>query len=164
MIETLAIIASALVFSGVSLFVNHAIGGKRRIKQIQKEVNDFQKEMNKAMKEKDEKKIKEMEGKNSEMMGKSMEMLKLQWKALPVILILFFIVIGTSGFLGLSYEGLLPGSYPNFTILLPFDIHAASVFSLQIIRNSTYGVRGFFIVCLLIFGMIFESLYSKIIK
>lgn len=147
---TIAILA--LIFSIVSLAANHKIGGKKRVKELQKEVNDFQKKFEKATKEKDEKELARLKILEPQVMGKMQEMLLLPLKAMVVILPLFFIFIA-----GVNYF------VPSFSIVLPFGIHINEVLSLKVLESSTYGSRGFFIVCSIVFNLLLEALYSKVI-
>lgn len=147
-VVTIAVIS--LIFSVVSTLANHKIGGRSRVKQLQKEVNDFQKRFEKATKEKDEKELEKLKILEPEVMSKMQEMLILPIKSMVVILPLFFIFIA-----GIQYL------HPSFLITLPFAIHVNEIFALKMFEPSVYGSRGFFIVCSIVFNLAFEALYSN---
>ncbi len=150
--STTTIVIFALIFSIVSLAANHKIGGKKRVKELQKEVNDFQKKFEKATKEKDEKELARLKIIEPQVMKNMQEMLLLPLKAMVVILPLFFIFIA-----GVKYL------VPSFSIMLPFGIHPSELLSFKILEQSTYGVHGFFIVCSIVFNLVIEALYSRVI-
>lgn len=150
---TLAITLSTLVFSLVSFYLNRKIGGREKVKAIQKEINDFQKSFEKANKEKDEKELARLKLIEPQVMGKMQEMLFLPLKAMIVILPLFLIFIY-----------LIQQFYPGFTIVLPIGIHPQQLLSLNVLHDTTYGSRGFFIVCSIVFNLIFEMVWTKILK
>jgi len=150
---TLAITLSTLVFSLVSFYLNRKIGGREKVKAIQKEINDFQKSFEKANKEKDEKELARLKLIEPQVMGKMQEMLFLPLKAMIVILPLFLIFIY-----------LIQQFYPGFTIVLPIGIHVQQLLSLNVIHDTTYGSRGFFIVCSIVFNLIFEMVWTKVLK
>lgn len=140
----------ALVFSAVSIFANHKIGGRSKVKALQKEVNDFQKKFETATKEKDEKELQHLKIIEPEIMKKMQEMLLLPIKGMVVILPLFFIFVA-----GIEYL------FHGFSIVLPIGIHPAELFALKIFDPATYGSRGFFIFCSIIFNLVFEAVYSN---
>ena len=74
---TLGIALASLLFSAISLVANHKIGGRKRVKELQKEVNDFQKKFEKANKEKDEKEIQRLKNIEPQVMKNMQEMLLL---------------------------------------------------------------------------------------
>ncbi len=143
----------SLVFSAISTVVNHKIGGRSRVKELQKEVNEFQKKFEKAAKEKNEKDLERLKVLEPEVMKKMQEMLFLPLKSMIVILPLFFIFITA-----------VVSFYPEFVIILPFGIHLNEIFSLSVLNNSYYGPRGFFIVVSIVFNLVFEAVYSQFIE
>ncbi len=147
------IVFLSLVFSTVSTFVNHKIGGRQRVKALQKEVNDFQKKFEKATKEKDEKELQGLKNLEPEIMKKMQEMLFLPLKAMVVILPLFFIFITA-----------VVSFFPAFIISLPIGLHTHELFALQVFNESLYGPRGFFIVASIVFNLFFELIYSNLIE
>ncbi|MDP3742671.1 MAG: EMC3/TMCO1 family protein [Candidatus Micrarchaeota archaeon] len=148
----ITIALSAVVFSIVSLFVNHKFGGKKKVKELQKEINEFQKKFEKATKEKDEKELAKLKVIEPQVMKNMQEMLLLPIKAMVIILPLFFIFIA-----GVQYL------VPVFTIILPFGIHPNELLAFKILEQSAYGSRGFFIVCSIVANLVLEVLYSRVI-
>lgn len=143
----------SVIFSAVSVYLTHTFGGRSKVKQLQKEVNDFQKEFEKATKEKNEKKLEEMKIREPEMMAKMQEMLFLPLKSMVIILPVFFIFIW-----------LVEQFAPAFTIILPFGIHVNEVLSLNVLNSSTYGPRGFFIVVSIVANLVFDQLYTRLLE
>ncbi len=143
----------ALVFSIISLFVNHKIGNRKKVKELQKEVNDFQKSFEKATKEKDEKEIQRLKVIEPQVMSKMQDMLILPLKSMVIILVLFFIFM----------SGVVP-FFKAFFIILPFDIHLNQVLALKVLQSAYYGPRGFFILCTIVFNLSFELIYSNLIE
>ncbi|MBI4406457.1 DUF106 domain-containing protein [Candidatus Micrarchaeota archaeon] len=143
----------SLVFSAISTFVNHKIGGRKRVKALQKEVNDFQKKFEKATREKDEKELQHLKILEPAVMKNMQEMLFLPLKGMLVILPLFFILITA-----------VVSFFPGFVIALPIGLHPDELFALRVFNESLYGPRGFFIVVSIVFNLFFELVYSKLIE
>ncbi len=161
---SIVIALASLVYVIVSLFLNRMLGARQRLKQLQKLVNDYQKQVTDATKNKDERKLKELSLREKEMMGYTKEMFILPLKSMVIIIPVFFILIGTSGFLGINFNGLIPDAYPDFRITLPIALHLNEVFSLKILANSVYGPRGYFVVIAIFWGLIVELIASQIEK
>ncbi len=142
----------SLVFSILSFAVNYKIGNRKKVKQLQKEVNEFQKKFEKATREKDEKELQHLKNLEQETMAKMQEMLLLPLKSMVVILPLFFIFI--SG---------IESFHRGFYIVLPLALHPSELLSLNVLHASTYGPRGFFILSSIVFNLIFETILSKFI-
>ena len=132
------------------------------MKKIQADMNSYQKELAEAAKANDEKRMERLKVREKEVTGNMMEMMWLPWKSMVFILPVFFILIGTSGFLGINYPGLVPDAFPSFIIVLPFNIHLDAILSLNILRDSVYGPRGYFIVWAIISGFILEALVNRL--
>ncbi len=145
----------ALVFSIIVFAANKTLGQRDKVKAMQKETQAYQKEMQKAIMDKDEKKLEELKKKEKDFNEKTMQMLMLPFRASLITLPVFFFFIGF----------FLPMFYKGFVILLPFDIHLHSLLSWTFYSNifgtAAYGITGFFIVCSLVFGIIFEQVGSK---
>ncbi|MBI5229144.1 DUF106 domain-containing protein [Candidatus Micrarchaeota archaeon] len=163
-LDWLAIFFLALIFSLASFEINRKVGNRKRVKEIQKQMNEMQKELQEATKKKDEALLKRLEAKQTELPKLMMEMFSLQFRPLVVVIPLFFLFIGTNGFLGIDFNGIVRILYPNFSITLPFGLHLNEVFSLRILSHSTYGARGFFIVCLMFWGATIELLYTNLVE
>ena len=153
----------ALAYAVLSFYLNKTLGNRKRIKEIQREMNAVQKEFSEAAKTKDEKELKRLEERQKAMSGLMMESMQLQFKPLLVILPLFLILFG-----GFGFAGLLPMLFPGFEITLPFDMHLNAIFTLNLLQTipvqALYGIRGYFIVCLFFAGIAIELLYSNLIE
>lgn len=158
----------SLVYVLITVFLNKKYGGRDRIKQIQKEINDYQKELKKATESSDEQAVKRLQAREKEVTGMMSEMMTLPLKSMVIILPIFFVFIGTEGFLGLHFPGIVNYAFPGFITQLPFDLHVNAVFSTNVLSNvpqaSTYGARGFFIVAALFWGLVSEALLSQLEK
>ena len=159
-----AIFLLSILFSMAVNLLNRKMGIKKRTAFIQKEMNTFQKEMKEATDKNDEKRIKKLKERESQVMGMMSEMMFLPFKSMIFVLPLFFIIIGTSGFLGIQYDGVLSPNFPGFIQELPIDLHISSVFSLNVFHSAVYGTRGFFIVSGIVSGMLVEALFARLLK
>ncbi|MEK6924248.1 MAG: EMC3/TMCO1 family protein [Candidatus Micrarchaeota archaeon] len=166
--EHAGIAAISLVYVAVTLFVNKKWGGRDRLKQIQAQMQEYQKEMKKAADSGDDAQLKRLQAREAELTPLMTEMMILPLKSMVLILPLFFIFIGTNGFLGLQYDGIVPAAFAGFQTTLPFNIHAEAVFSWNLLSNipqqSSYGARGFFIVAAIVWGLCLEAVVSKLEK
>lgn len=159
--DVYVLLGSAFVFSIFSIVVQYTIGDRARVKEIQNEMNSIQKEVQAAAKEKDEAKLKRLEERQKQMMDMMMESMKLQFKPMLLILPAFMLLFGAFGF-----NGFLNILFPDFRITLPVALHlnGAELLGLNVLRDSVYGVRGFFIVSLFCFGMILQLLVVPIVE
>ncbi len=82
-------------------------------------------------------------------------MMFLPFKSMIVVLPLFFVFIWLIG-----------GAYPHFTIRLPIALHlnGGELFGLNILHDSTYGPRGFFILASVLAGSVIEFIAGKTMK
>ncbi|MEW5955811.1 MAG: EMC3/TMCO1 family protein [Candidatus Micrarchaeota archaeon] len=147
--DWIIILVSAAVFAAVSAVVNRTLGDRKRLKEAQKKMNDFQKEYKEAVQKKDDKKLKELEARDKEIMQLTKQMVILPFKAMIVILPLFFIAIWFMG-----------GAFPTFAIKLPIALHMNEILSLNVLRESVYGVRGYFILSAAAVGIVLEAIIS----
>lgn len=156
--------ALSLVVALLFFAVNRTLGNRRRVKEIQARMSEIQKEFKKMAESKDERELKKMEAKQGEMTDLMMESMKLSFKPLLVSLPLLFILFGFS-FLGLSYGGVLNQFFPDFSITLPIALHLTGdeLFGLNVLKNSVYGSRGFFILCLFVLGLLLEIVGGKLV-
>ena len=166
---TIIIVTIALLFSIFSIWANHKLGDRKKVKAIQKEVNEFQKKYEKAVKEKDDKEIARLKLIESQVMGKMQEMLLLPLKSMIVILPVFYILIygiNWNFLFSFSIPAVIPLLVPNFQILLPVDIHPGVILGFkfgQVFQPANYGQRGFFVVCSIIFNLVLELVYTNLI-
>jgi uncharacterized membrane protein (DUF106 family) len=161
------IACASLVFSLSSYLINRVTGVKKRTKELQGKMKAFQEEIKNATRSNDEKKLKELEEKMPGFNKEMGELMLLPWKSLLFVIPLF-VVIGD----------FVTGTYPKFSIQLPFALHLHELFNnvawwnpvswLSIIGNlfqtSSYGPRGFFIVCALFFGPAIEAVAERVWK
>lgn len=150
----------ALIFSIITFAANKTLGQRDKVKQMQKETQDYQKALQKAISDKDEKKVEELKKQEKAFNEKMMQMMMLPFRA-SIITLPVFVVLAW-WFLPAFYN--TPAQ--KFVILLPFDIHVHAILSWtfysNILRTAAYGTTGFFIVCALVFGLIFEKIGSTL--
>ncbi len=159
--DTLIIIVLALVYSLFSMVLQYTLGNRRRVQEIQKDMQEIQKEFQKAAKSGDEKELKRLEEKQKHMTGLMFESMKYQFKPMLVILPSFIILFG-----GFGFAGILPLIYPYYTITLPLALHLTSseLLGLNILHDSVYGVRGFFLVVLFFSGIALQLAGAPLIE
>jgi len=143
----------SVLFGCISFIVNRKLGNRRRVKEIQKEINDFNAELKKATKEKDEKKIKKVNEREEELSKLMTEMMMLSFKPLVVVLPLFW----------LAYAWLLPSLFPaDFIVHLDFHLPSSIMFWNP--WKDYLGYRGVFIYCLVLVGFALELIVGKLLK
>lgn len=151
----LVIFGAAVVFSIATNYVNRRMGITKRRNELQKSVNDFQKRYQEAVKKNDAAQIDRLKDEEKAMMKDMQEMMFLPFKSMIVILPLFFVFIWLAG----TY-------FPQFTIRLPIALHlnGSELFGLNILHESTYGPRGFFILASVLAGSVIEFVAGKTLK
>lgn len=161
MSDTLIITVMALVYSVLSMVLQYTLGNRRRVQQIQKEMTDLQKEFQKAAKDGDEKELKRLDEKQKHMTGLMFESMRYQFKPMLVILPSFIILFG-----GFGFAGILNELYPNFLIQLPIALHlnGNELLGLNILHDSVYGVRGYFLVVLFFSGVFLQLAAAPLIE
>jgi len=161
MSDTLIITALALAYSVVSMVLQYTLGNRRRVQQIQKEMQDLQKEFQKAAKDGDEKELKRLDEKQKAMTGLMFESMKYQFKPMLVILPTFIILFG-----GFGFAGILHLLFDGFTITLPIALHlnGNELLGLNILQSSVYGVRGYFLVVLFFSGILLQLAAAPLIE
>lgn len=150
------------LFSLLNTFLTRRMGVRKRMNEIQAEFKAYQDKYAAAIKAKDDKKIEALASETKRTNDMMMEMMLMPWKTMIFALPLFFLFTGDPWFS--HYAGLIPSTYPTFATVLPFDIHTAAVYSLNVFHSASYGARGFFIVCLIFAGLIVsfvEQNYDK---
>lgn len=155
------ILVFALVFSAFSIILQYTIGNRHRVQAIQKEMKRIQDEIQKAAKDKDENKLKNMDGEQKRMMDLMMESMSYQFKPTLVILPVFILVLG-----GFGFNGFLIDWFRDFSIQLPIAMHLTGneLLGLNIFHQSTYGVRGFFILCTVFSGLLLQLLVVPLLE
>ncbi|MBI2444926.1 DUF106 domain-containing protein [Candidatus Micrarchaeota archaeon] len=161
MSDTLIITAMALAYSVFSMALQYTLGNRRRVQQIQKEMQDLQKEFQKAAKDGDEKELKRLDERQKAMTGLMFESMKYQFKPMLVILPTFIILFG-----GFGFAGILNEIYPQFLIQLPIALHlnGQELLGLNILHDSVYGVRGYFLVVLFFSGIVLQLAAAPFIE
>ncbi|MFH1779962.1 MAG: EMC3/TMCO1 family protein [Candidatus Micrarchaeota archaeon] len=152
--DTTSIIVLTLLITIVNNAILFKYGKRNETQAIQKEINEWNAAIKKAQKEKNEAELNQLLAKNDEMMKKMSGMMMMSFKTLIFTLPLYIIL----------YSFVLPALYPEYTILLPFDIHFNALFALNVFKEATYGARGLFIVAAIPFGIILQSVVSRINK
>lgn len=168
---------AAVAYAAATIVIGNKWGGRKRLKAIQKDMQEYQKDVAKATKENDENKLKQLQLRDKEMMGVMTEMMWLPWKSAIFILPVFFLLVGTGGLLGIQFEGILPPAFPSFQSELPFELHPQPLFSgvsinplswLNVLGNfarpGTYGAKGFFIACVIVAGLVLETVATRLEK
>ena len=156
------ILLVGLLFSLLNTYLTRRMGIRKRMNEIQAEFKKYQDAYSAAIKAKDERKIEALAADSKRTNDMMMEMMVMPWKTMIFALPLFFLFTGDPWFT--HYTGLIPSAYPAFATILPFDIHAKAVYSLNILKSASYGARGYFIVCLIFAGLVvsmIEQNYDK---
>ncbi|MBI5177394.1 hypothetical protein HY995_04905 [Candidatus Micrarchaeota archaeon] len=160
----LYILLAALAYALFTVTLNKAMGIRDRQKFLQREVNAYQRELGEIAKTNDEKRLEILKTREKDVQGYMFEMMLLPWKSFIFIIPVFFLLIGTNGFLGLHFSGLLNGWFSDFVTTLPIGLHLNEIRSLRILSPSVYGPRGFFIVCVIFAGLLIEAVFSRVEK
>ncbi len=147
-----AITVIAVVYSAITTHITKTWGNRARVTQIQAEMNRINNMMTEAVKHNDEKKKKEAEAEQGKIAGLMKESMILQFKPLVVTLPVF---------IGLSW--VLRTTFPEFQIKLAV---ALPIF-IQNFNNfpnwrDTFGVIGWFILALLVSGLLVQFITGKI--
>jgi len=153
MSDWFVVVGAALVFACVSFAITRVLGNRRRVKQIQKEINDYNAELRKAAESKDESRIKAAAAREGELTKLTWEMMSFSFKPLLVILPLFWI----------AYSWVLPAiAEPTFMVQLPFSVPSSLAFWQQ--WKDYLGSRGLFIYSLVVIGLVLEFVSTNVLK
>jgi uncharacterized membrane protein (DUF106 family) len=153
------IFAISVLFSIVNTVLTRKMGVRKRMNEIQAYFKAYQDKYAAAIKSKDEKKIAAIADEAKKTNDLMMEMMLMPWKTMIFALPLFFIFTGDPWFT--HYAGIVPSVFPDFAIVLPFDLHTAAVYSLNIFKEASYGARGYFIVGLIAAGLLISFAEQK---
>ena len=151
-IAFLLITVTAMIYSVISLHISRVVGNKKRVKEIQEEMNRISAGLKKADYS-TEAKRKEAEKEQEKIPGLMTESMVLQFKPLVVILPIFAVV---------SY--LVKTFFPYFKITLGFSIPTFPYywlllnFNLDVFPNwrNEFGTFGWFILCLVFSGIFIQ--------
>jgi len=141
---------TALIYSVISLHITRTLGNRKRVKEIQEEMNRISNMLKKAdySNETGRKDAEKEQGRIPTLM---MESMMLQFKPL---------IVTIPTFLGLSY--VLKNFFPNFAIKLAF---ALPVFIQNLDRfpnwRDEFGTFGWFVLCLLLSGIIVQLVLDR---
>ena len=147
------ITVTALLYSAMSLHISKTIGNRRRVKEIQDEMNRISAKLRKLdlNSESGKKEAEAEQGKIPELMSESM---MLQFKPLVIMIPIFLL---------LSY--IVKNVFPTFTIKLAF---ALPIFIQNLDRfpnwRDEFGPLGWFVLCLLFSGLLMQFIIDKTTK
>lgn len=149
-----AISFTAIIYSVLSRQIQNRLGDRKRVKQIQDEVNAINKRVKEAMASGDERKQKESEAEQEKLSELLKESMMLQFKPLIVSLPIFF---------GVSWA--LRQLFPSFTLKLAFAI-PVFIQNLERFPNwrDTFGPVGWFVLALLIAGLGVSAIVDRLEK
>ncbi len=149
------IAAIALAYSLFSTLVMEKIGNPKRLAQLQKQSGEIQKRLQEALKSNDDHKISAATKEyDTTLMPIMKETLILQFKPMLVVLPVFILL-----------SGQMREHFVEFIVTLPFQL---PIFIQHLERfpnwRDTFGVIGWFILCILGWGLaisIIKSLWEK---
>jgi uncharacterized membrane protein (DUF106 family) len=151
---------SAVIYSTVALHINKTIGNRKRVKEIQKEMNSISAKLKKMDYENDagRKEAEEEQGRIPKLMSESMV---LQFKPLLIILPVFAI---------LTY--VIRTSFPYFAIKLGFSIPTFPYYWLLLRFNmdtfpnwrNEFGTFGWLLLCVVFSGLIIQIVVEQVEK
>jgi len=149
--STLIIAAIGVSSSLLIAFLMEKFGNRKRIKEIQDEINKVNKEMTEATKRKDDAKIAKLEKEADKLPGLMKESMILNFKGLiiafPIILFIPWMVISI---------------FPDFIITLPFNLPVPFRSANLIDWRNTFGPQGWFWITFIVVGGILQLIYSTI--
>lgn len=153
-IPTVIIAIGAIIYSFLLSFLLEKYGERKKLMDIQKEVNETNKAYFEAGKRNDKKRIAELEEKMKRFPGLMKESMILNLKSIIIILPTFTIALW-----------LVKEAFPTFTIALPLDLPVPRLQPDRLFEmKNVFGAYGWFIISSVVFGGIAQFLYSKIRK
>lgn len=151
---------SAVIYSAVSLHINKTIGNRKRVKEIQNEMNQISAKLKKIDYESDagRKEADEEQSRIPKLMSESM---MLQFKPLLIILPIFAI---------LTY--FIRTSFPYFAVKLGFSIPTFPYYWLLLRFNfdtfpnwrDEFGTFGWLLLCVLFSGLVIQIVVEQVEK
>jgi len=144
MVSTIIIAAIGVGTSFLIAFLLEKFGNRKRIKEIQNEINKVNKDMMEAAKKNDQKRQAELEKEADKLPGLMKESMILNLKGMVIALPVIYVV-----------PWLIRYFFVGFEIVLPFGIPFFH-------QNNTFGPYGWFWVTFVIIGGISQLIYSGI--
>jgi len=152
MIPTGIIAIIGIATSFLIAFLLERFGNRRRVKEIQEQINKINKEYMEATKKKDEKKMAELDKESDKLPALMKESMILNFKGMAISLPVIFIVPWVVKFL-----------FPDFLITLPFNFPVPFRSATELIEwRSVFGPNGWFWLTFIIIGGVCQMIYSKI--
>ncbi len=119
------------------------LAGRKRLVEIQNQINQYNKEYMQAIKEKNDKKVKEIEEKMKDVPKLMLEMLTINLKStlfvLPIIILVPYAI---------------KNIFPYFTITLPFAIPVVKFNNFSFEMRNVFGSYGWFWISFIICGIL----------
>jgi len=151
MVSTVIIAAIGIGTSFLISLLMEKYGNRKRIKEIQGEINKVNKDMMEATKRKDEAKLAKLEKEADKLPALMKESMILNFKgmaiALPLIIIAPWIVIN---------------AFPGFIITLPFNLPVPFRSANIIDWRSTFGPNGWFWITFIFLGGALQIVHSQV--
>jgi uncharacterized membrane protein (DUF106 family) len=152
------ITASAVIYSAISLHINKTIGNRRRVKEIQEEMNRISAKLKKVGYE-SEAGRKEAEIEQERIPKLMSESMMLQFKPLIVILPIFavltYLVRTTFPYFSIKLGFSIP-TFPYYWLLLRFNLDSFPNW-----RNE-FGTFGWLLLCVVISGILIQVITDRI--
>ena len=119
------------------------LAGRKRLVEIQNQINQYNKEYMQAIKEKNDKKVKEIEEKMKDVPKLMLEMLTINLKStlfvLPIIILVPYAI---------------KNIFPYFTITFPFAIPVVKFNNFSFEMRNVFGSYGWFWISFIICGIL----------
>jgi uncharacterized membrane protein (DUF106 family) len=151
MVSTIIIAAIGVCSSLLVSVLMEKFGNRKRIKEIQDEINKVNKELMEATKKKDDAKIAKLEKEADKLPALMKESMILNFKgifiAFPIIIIAPWLAVNI---------------FPGFVITLPFNLPVPFRSANLVDWRNTFGPYGWFWVTFVILGGAVQLIYSTI--
>ena len=143
MVSTIIIAAVGIIIPFVTAFLMEKYADRKRLKEIQDEINRINKEYISAAKRKDEKRIAELDKESDKLGALSKESLMLSFKSMAIAIPIFFIALWIVKYV-----------FPTFEITLPFSLPVPFRSSNLIDMRNVFGPQGWLIITVFIGGIL----------
>ena len=154
------ITVTAVIYSATSLYVTKIVGNRKRVKEIQEEMNRVSKLLRKTDYKSDaeRKEVEELQSKIPKLMSESMI---LQFKPLiillPVFAIMSYLIRSTFPYLQVKLGFSIP-TFPYYWLLLRFNFDTFPNW-----RNE-FGTFGWLLLCVVFSGIVIQVVVDQIEK